>query len=100
MSTPKPADVRRWVVDGLEEDTARVEENGGRMLTVPRWLLPAEAKEGDVLRVTRALGPGSSTVTIATDPEATRAALGRSKAQVEKIAEASRKRDPGGDVVL
>ena len=100
MTKPKSGDVRRWVVDGLEEDAARIEEDGGRMITVPRWLLPAEAREGAVLRVTRALGSGSSTVTIATDPEATRAALDASKAQVERIAQASRKRDPGGDVVL
>jgi len=100
MTKGKSGDARRWVVDGLEEDTARVEEDGGRIIAVPRWLLPAEAREGVVLRVTRVAGAGSSTVTIAADPEATRAALDASKAQVERIATASRKRDPGGDVVL
>ena len=100
MKKPQGGDTRRWVLDGLEEDSARVEEDGGRVINVPRWFLPAEAREGEVLRVTRTLAAGSATVTISTDPEATSAALAASRAQVERIAAASRARDPGGDVSL
>ena len=33
--------VHRWTVDGIEEDSARVEEDGARMITVPLYLLPS-----------------------------------------------------------
>lgn len=93
-------DKHRWVIDGLEEDAARIEEDGARILTVPRWLLPAEAREGQVLQVTRSLATGASTVTFTVDDAATAAATSASAAQVEKIAKASKSRDAGGDVVL
>jgi hypothetical protein len=91
----------RWAVDGIEESVARVEEDGTRMLTVPRALLPASAREGQLLRVTRvAETDGSVTLTISVDVEGTAEALARSKAQTAHIAAASKKRDPGGDVAL
>ena len=94
------AQQHRWAVDGLEEDSARVEEDGGRMITVPRWLLPAGVREGQLLALTRTGTGDRVTLTIAIDAAATKAALDRSAAQVETIAKASRKRDPGGDVSL
>lgn len=91
---------RTWTIDGLEEDSARIEENGSTILTVPRWLLPPDAKEGQLLSVTRTGTGAQVTVTIAIDLAATSAALARSADQVARIAKASRKRDPGGDVSL
>ena len=90
----------RWTVDGIEEGMARVEADGGVMLTVPLWLLPASVRERQVLSVTRTGGAGSSVVTITVDDSATSSALAASKASVEKIARESKKRDAGGDVAL
>ena len=90
----------RWVVDGIEEGVARIEEDGGRILTVPAWLLPPDVKEGQLLRVTRTASPGTSILTIALDSAGTAAALAKSKATVEKATKESMKRDPGGDVTL
>jgi hypothetical protein len=94
-------DEHRWAVDGIEEETARVEEDGSRMMNVPRRLLPSGAKEGDVLRVTRTEDKsGSVQITITVDAEATRDALAASKASVTRTMAASKKRDPGGNVSL
>lgn len=45
-----------WIIDSIEEDVAAVEEDGGRLRHVARWLLPADAREGTILSVTRAVG--------------------------------------------
>jgi hypothetical protein len=90
----------RWSIDGLEEDSARIEEDGGRIITVPRWLLPADAKEGQLLALTRTGSGTSATITIAVDAAATTAALAASADQVARIAAASKSRDKGGDVSL
>jgi hypothetical protein len=91
----------RWAIDGLEEGIARVEEDGERMLSVPRHLLPADVREGQVLTVTRGTARnGALQITIAIDEAATQAALEQSKATVTKTMTASRARDPGGDVAL
>lgn len=93
---------RRWVVDSIEEGIARVEEDGVRMLTVPKGVLPSAVTEGQVLRVRRAPGaaPDSWDVVIEVDHEATTASLEKSKATMSQAMEASKKRDPGGDVAL
>jgi hypothetical protein len=95
-------DEHRWTVDGIEEASARVEEDGERMITVPRYLLPGAAREGQILRVTRSGGKGKSplVITVEIDEEATAAALAASRQQMQKAMDASRKRDPGGDVSL
>lgn len=91
----------RWAVDGLEEDTARVEEDGKRMISVPRHLLPPATKEGHVLRVSRSEERGGSVqITIELDEAATTDAHAESKDSVTKTMSASKKRDPGGDVSL
>ncbi|HWK89874.1 MAG TPA: DUF3006 domain-containing protein [Longimicrobium sp.] len=88
---------RRWVVDGIEEGIARVEEEGGRLLHLSASLLPAGVREGDVLTVGRAADPdGSVRLHISIDRAATDAALARSREQVERLAG----NDPGGDIVL
>ena len=91
----------RWAVDGLEEDTARVEEDGSRVMNVPRQLLPSGVKEGDVLRVTRRESKsGAVQLTIEIDAAATRDAIEASKASVAKTMATSKKRDQGGNVSL
>src|SRR5690349_19436976 len=62
----------RWAIDGISEGMARVEEDGERMITVPAYLLPAGAREGQVLQVTSAAGEDEGTliVTVAADEEA------------------------------
>ena len=92
----------RWAVDGLEEDMARIMEDETRMITVPRWLLPSAAREGKVLRVTRAPGEGGGSVAISVtvDDTGTAAALAKSKATTTAAMAASKQRDPGGDVAL
>jgi hypothetical protein len=96
------SDQHVWAIDGIEEETARIEEDGERIITVPRYLLPADAREGQLLRVTRAGGRGKEplTVTIEIDEEATSAGLVKSKATTTAAMDASRKRDRGGDVAL
>jgi hypothetical protein len=84
MSEPQ-----RWVIDAIEEGTASIELPGGKMVQLPASLLPKGAKAGQIVRVTMEM-----------DAAATREALAQSAAQVKKGSDASRKRDPGGDVAL
>ena len=85
-------ETHRWAVDRVEEGTAAVEQDGDHVYEIPRWLLPAGARDGDVLsaRVT-ASGDGEVTITVRVDPAAKK----------PKGAKAKRSpKDPGGDVVL
>jgi hypothetical protein len=84
MSEPQ-----HWVIDGIEEQVAAIELPDGEMIHLPAKLLPKDAKPGQILRVTLEL-----------DPAATKRALDESAAQVKKTSDASRKRDPGGDITL
>lgn len=91
-----------WSVDGIEEGIARIEEDGERMLNVPRHFLPDGVAEGQLLRVTRssASGPESVVITIAIDHAATTESLNKSRATMAQAMAESKKRDPGGDVAL
>ena len=90
-----------WRIDGIEEGVARVEEDGTRMITVPQHLLPLNAREGQVVRLTTAASAaGSLTLTLVVDDAATASETDRSRAQTAAIAARSKKRDPGGDVSL
>jgi hypothetical protein len=95
-------DGHRWVIDGIEEGMARIEEDGERIITVPLHLLPADVAEGQMLRVISAPGaePGSLVVTVSIDEKATAQALEKSKAAMARTMSASKKRDRGGDVAL
>jgi hypothetical protein len=42
---------RRLVVDRFEGDLVVVGDDAGRFLDLPRWLLPAGLREGDVVAV-------------------------------------------------
>ena len=78
-----------WVVDVIEDDAAAVEVDGRRVTPIPRWLLPTDAKDGDVLHVTHTRSASRSTFTIEVDHGATRLAYQRSAEQL-------RSSPPGG----
>jgi len=78
-----------WIVGVIEDDAAAVEVDGRRVTPIPRWLLPADAKDGDVLRVTHARSASRSTFSIEVDRNATRVAFDRSAEQL-------RNAPPGG----
>jgi hypothetical protein len=93
----------RWVVDSIEESVASVEIDGNTMMTVPRWLLPADVHQGDALAVrhSRPSGGRRSALTIEIDDQRTRAGLDESAAQVAKTRAAQGSAtDPGGDIAL
>jgi hypothetical protein len=91
----------RWAVDGLEEDSVRIEEDGARIITVPRYLLPPGVKEGQLLVVERSEERGDSVrITVRLDESGTRDALEKSKATTTKTMLTSKKNDPGGNVSL
>jgi hypothetical protein len=74
-----------WVVDVLDDDAAAVEVDGRRITPIPRWLLPADARDGDVLRVTHARSGTRSTLSIEVDPVATQTAYRRSAEQMRDV---------------
>jgi hypothetical protein len=107
--SPSPSPAHTWIIDSLEEDSAQIEEDGVRVIHVPRSILPEAAREGDVLIVTReehaSAGKtpndaASIQLTITLDQGATRAAKFKSRQQVRRISQVSKKIDPGGDVIL
>ena len=73
-----------WTIDVMDEDSAAVQVDGRQITPLPRWLLPADSHEGDVLRVTHARSAGRSTLSIEVDRSATRQALRRSVDQVRE----------------
>jgi len=78
-----------WVVNVIEDDAAAVEVDGQRVTPLPRWLLPTNAKDGDVLRVAHTRSASRSIFTIEVDHDATRLAYQRSAEQL-------RNAPPGG----
>ncbi|HKG93372.1 MAG TPA: DUF3006 domain-containing protein [Gemmatimonadaceae bacterium] len=93
-----PSSRHRWVVDGIEEHTARVEVDGDQVVTVPRWMLPEGAKGGDVLTVEHERKRGGSRLTIVADRAGTREATRKSAEQVRRTE--GKSNDPGGDITL
>ena len=87
---------REWRIDSLEESTAAVEEHGS-LLHVPRWMLPAGAKENDIVRVAVAEEHGQRRIALRIDHDATGAALEASRRQVEATPPQN---DPGGPIQL
>ena len=87
-----------WAIDSIEEQSASVEVDGKQMVQLPRWMLPAGAKEGDVLAVKHDLSDDGmrSSLSISVDAEAARTARKRSTAVPAKTGK--EKIDPGGDI--
>jgi hypothetical protein len=72
-------------VDVLDDDAAAVDVDGRRITPIPRWLLPADARDGDVLRVTHARSGTRSTLSIEVDRVATQMAYRRSAEQMRDV---------------
>ncbi|MGH7620302.1 MAG: DUF3006 domain-containing protein [Gemmatimonadaceae bacterium] len=90
----------RWIIDTIEENAAAIEIDGKNVVTMPRWLLPDGARQGDVLRVShdRPTRGQRSSLIIEIDRAATQKALADSAAQVQKGVK--RPNDPGGNITL
>jgi hypothetical protein len=56
-----------WIIDAIDDDSAAVRVDGRQITPLPRWLLPADAHDGDTLRVTHARSAGRSTLSIELD---------------------------------
>lgn len=95
---PERKEIRqRWTIDQIEEDTAAVEFDE-QLHTIPRALVPRDARAGDVLLVTVSRDSDDRTVvTIALDRAATKAARAASRQQ---RATRPRSADAGGDIDL
>lgn len=87
----------RLIIDRFEGELAVVEVDGARFLTIPRWLLPADAVEDDILSLTTRTAPDGALVhEIRIDHAATARALEEAEAIVDRL----RRKDPGGDLTL
>ena len=95
-----PESTHRWVIDTIEENAAAIEVDGNNVVTVPRWILPDGARQGDVLSVRHDRPPRGqrSALTIEVDAAATKKAFAESAAQVQKGVK--RPNDQGGDIRL
>lgn len=56
-----------WLIDVIDEDSVAVQIDGRQITPLPRWLLPADAHDGDVLRVTHDRSGSRSTISIRVD---------------------------------
>lgn len=85
-----------WVVDRVEDAIAVLVRDGDeRTEDVPVRALPAECREGSVLRVPEAGGRVDWAAAVL-DEHARRARLREAKKVLERL----RRRDPGGDIKL
>ena len=85
----------QWTVTSLAVENATVEVDGGQARALPRWVLPSDAHEGDVLRVTHERAGQRSVLTIEIDAAATKQASAQSAAQIKSAASGGK-----GDVKL
>ncbi len=86
----------RWAIDQVEEGTASVEQDGDHVYEIPRYLVPPDARDGDVLSVTvtRAVA-GEVTVSVRIDRAASASPPAKSSPKKRRPSN-----DPGGDIVL
>lgn len=106
-ASAKPADVKaagagatepahRWAIDQIEEGTAAVEQDGDHVYEVPRYLVPPDARDGDVLAVTVThAAAGEVTVSVRIDRAASAPPPAKPAPKKRRAAN-----DPGGDIVL
>ena len=86
----------RWAIDQIEEGTAAVEQDGDHVYQIPRYLIPPDARDGDVLAVTvtRAAG-GEVAVSVRIDRAASAPPPAKPSRKQRRATN-----DPGGDIVL
>lgn len=92
---PMSVERHRWVVDSIEEQVAACEVDGDKVVRVPRWILPPDAREGSVLSVRHEREGVTSRLLIDVDGEATRQAYDRSREQLAKAPKGGK-----GDIAL
>lgn len=90
----KPIRYERWTVDHLDGKVARCEIDGAAV-NLPRWVLPAEARAGDLLKVRHEREGQRSRLTIVRDEEGTREAMESSRRQLARSEPTGK-----GDIVL
>jgi hypothetical protein len=91
------ASTHQLIIDRFDGELAVVEVDGTRFIELPRWLLPAEAREDDLLTLTTRTTPdGAITHEIRVDAAATAQARAEAQALVDRL----RRKDPGGDLIL
>ena len=94
--SPQSSKPRRLIVDAISEGIVRVEDDG-RILEMPRWMFPRQAREGDVLAVTtESSTPDALTLQFQIDSEA-KAEIQRELSEMVDELGAS---DTGGDIAL
>lgn len=86
----------RWAIDRIEEGTAAVEQDGDHVYEIPRYLVPPDARDGDVLAVSVSSSAGGEvTISVRIDRPAGPGASAKSSARKRRGGS-----DPGGDIVL
>ena len=86
----------RWAIDQVEEGTAAVEQDGDHVYEIPRYLVPPDARDGDVLTVTvTRAAPGEVMVSVRIDRAASASPPAKPSPKKQRSSN-----DPGGDIVL
>ena len=88
--------VHRLIVDRIEGDLVVVELSGGGTIDLPRWMLPPELREGDVIAARAESAEGGWRVETRVDAEETTRRRAAARDTLERLSA----RDPGGDVQL
>lgn len=94
MTTAKKG--RELVVDRFEGSYVVVEVDGRGTAELPRWLLPPDLAEGDVLRAGIGVVEGVWRIEIYVDDAESAARRAAAEETVKRLGA----RDPGGDVAL
>lgn len=93
MSEPR---LHRLIVDRLEGEMVVVELAGGGTIDLPRWMLPPELREGDVIAASAGRSPDGWRVETRVDPAATEERRSSAREALDRLASS----DPGGDIQL
>ena len=86
----------RLIVDRIEGDLVVVELADGRTLDLPRWMLPPDLREGDVVATRVERSEDGVRLETKVDADETRRRRASAKETVERLSA----RDPGGDIQL
>lgn len=91
-----PATAHTWVIDVMEDDAAAVAIDGRQVTSLPRWLLPEGAREGDVLAVRHDRRDGKSSLEITIDREEKERRL----RAADDVSRPGRAGSEAGDIIL
>jgi hypothetical protein len=74
-----------WIVTLLDDDSAALEIDGRAVTPLPRWMLPAGVREGDVLTVLHERKRRGSRLTIVIDRARTAVSHHQTEAQAAEV---------------